>query len=296
MKRYQSSNMFQSGAIVRWGTITFIVIQLFAWIITGTPDGAGGCEGGKAAVGGIHLLGEVISLTLEQAGVKVKLGGEVLSVGSTVLVPSDIPYEIRVESSTSDFIGVLIRVEAPAGVDTAGALTPDTNTKLAGVCGLAPIVGITHFDKDLKSFANGTIIFENNYKGVIVDVTVVFSVKGVSKFAYSRFLLDYFGSPTSAPVLLSRTTVSPTRAPQKPPTSAPQKPPTSAPQKPPSSAPQKPPTKAPLIPSMAPQKVPFCRPQFQMMMQPTSQPRRMRKRRPTIALTKAPRIRLRCLS
>jgi hypothetical protein len=178
--------------------------------------GAGGCDGGMAAVGGMHLDDsngrEVRESTLAQGAIEVSIGSQILSAATTTDVPIGQDLVLSVIANDIQYKGVLVRLEASSGVATAGALMPGANTQNAIVC-TAPIVGITHTDNSEKNMATGAIRFDEEVLNVALDVTVVFENSAVSAYVYSRLLVNFratpVGTPTAAPVATSSAPVAP---------------------------------------------------------------------------------------
>ena len=187
-----------------------LALALFLALISSVqafPDGAGGCAGGQAAVMGRHLEttnGRIVSQeTLNGANVQFRINGVVMEPNTTVDFEIGQDYTVEVETFEFPLRGALFRVQAPEGFDTAGALIPGENMKDADVC-LAPIVGTTHFNRELKTMMISTVRFDEPANGVIFDITGVFvnSPDG-SVYVYDRYLANFVGSnemPTASPV------------------------------------------------------------------------------------------------
>jgi hypothetical protein len=171
------------------------------------PSGAGGCAGGMAAVSGYHLDTAggrpVISGSLFKGAITVQIGSTVLN--GTMLV-GDFPIgqdlPLSIDASSVEYKGVLVRLEAPTGVNTATTLLPGTNTKMAPVC-MDPIIGITHTNNNTKSTSTGTIRFDEEVLNVVLDITVVFQNDAeFSIYAYSRVTANFrdLSTPVMTPV------------------------------------------------------------------------------------------------
>jgi len=142
------------------------------------PYGAGGCAGpNEAAVGGLHLDDSgrrpVAQGALADGAIQVTVGGNVLS--PTTINDLDVGEDLVIEVEALDipFLGVLVRLEVPDGVETEGALIPGVNTKQADVC-LPPLAGITHIDGAEKVLTAGNLRFDEEFEGGNLTVTVVF--------------------------------------------------------------------------------------------------------------------------
>ena len=98
---------------------------------------------------------------------------------------------VTVESDSMPFRGLLIRLEAPAGVDTAGVIASGSNTRDASVC-VAPVVGLTHNINSMKMRASGVLQFDSPVVGVQLDITVVRENSAErSTFFYSRYGVNF---------------------------------------------------------------------------------------------------------
>lgn len=258
-------------------------------------DSPGGCVGGKAAVDGPHIVSNgtitVLSQTLDEAQVQVKVGNVVLLTNSTTLVPADIGHEIRVDMlNGTDFGGAMIRLEIPSSysstIDTSDFLIPDLIYAEPNRFCIPPIVGIAHREKPvLKRVANGTLFVDADIQGIVIDVTVVFSLQPVSRYAYGRFVLNSFGSKQKQTLAPQQKTSVPVPRPQ----------PTREPTLTPIRAPQQPSALAPIRRrprTMAPTQRPTRRPRT---MKPTLHPTRRRRRPRTTIPTKKPTKRPRAL-
>ena len=176
----------------------FITLLISTLLVDAYPDGAGGCAGGRAAVGGYHrnkLLGfrSITSRNLTAAGIELQIGGFKLEEGGSVNRLFNISHPITVNGvNGKKFLGFLIRVSSLFGADTAGVLTPDPAVaEIAKVC-KAPVVGITHKSASAKTSAGGLINFPVVSPGILIDVTVVFKNKfSGSSFAYGSFTINF---------------------------------------------------------------------------------------------------------
>jgi hypothetical protein len=219
-------------------------------------NGAGGCDGNTAAVGGFHLDTSnnrpVMSGTFTDAAIEVTLDGQVILPNTPVDVPIQQDVMISVIATDVTYLGVLVRLEAPGGVDTAGSLIPGANTQLANVCA-APVLGITHTDSSEKSMSTGTLRFDAETTDVVLDITVVFFNRADgSAYAYDQFNVNFrqAATPTDAPTA-TPVAASPVAVPVEPPVVAPVEPPVVAPVEPPVVAPVEPPVVAPVEPPVA---------------------------------------------
>jgi len=113
---------------------------------------------------------------LASANTIFRLNGEAIDPDSDAIlvfpVGEDVTWEI--EATEIDFRGILVRLEAPSGVDTTAVLAGDgEDVQFATVC-TAPVVGITHTSNSDKSSSTGTIRFDEAVSAVVIDVTTVY--------------------------------------------------------------------------------------------------------------------------
>jgi hypothetical protein len=184
-------------------------------IVTGFPNGAGGCDGGMAAVGGTHLGGDgrpVSNNTLLSGGVNVIIGNTTLDTNIPLDVSISMNHTITIISTQFPIRGILIRLQAPDGVDTTNILTPGLLLQDAEAC-VAPIVGTTHIDNSDKTEVSSTILFEEIVDAVYLDITGVF-LNGVSGsvYVYSRYVVNFVSdvtpsspAPTQSPIIVETT-------------------------------------------------------------------------------------------
>lgn len=170
-----------------------VLVILVAHFVECYPGGAGGCTGGKAAVGGSHLSTtggkKVLSNTLAKKKITISVGGVSVAAGKTVSVATGKAQTIKVAGTGME--GVMIRVQAPKGVSTTGALAPGKLTKANSYC-KSPIVGITQKSSKSQSSYTGTIKFSSPTKGVILDITVVYTNSDkTSEYAYGQVKVDF---------------------------------------------------------------------------------------------------------
>ena len=177
---------------------TSLIISLFLAFIAsnvkGFEEGAGGCAGGKAAVGGSHLTKRtVVSRTLAQMGVTVSVGGVTIAPGTRGVVPYGRTLTVRVNSR--DMEGILIRVQAPSGVSTRGVLTPGRGLQVARAC-RSPVVGVTHTYDTSRNSHVSQVRFPNPTRGVIFDITIVYENEfNYAEHAYGRIIVDFTKNP-----------------------------------------------------------------------------------------------------
>ena len=160
------------------------------------PSGAGSCAGGMPAVFGLHLDttgGRTVrSATLDELGVVVLLGTTVLDVSVVNDFPIGQDLQISVSSTVDNaYKGVLVRLEAPTGVNTAAALLPGTNTAISSRC-VNPIIGITHTSNTSKTISTGTIRFDSEVLNVALGITAVFVNNATTSiYAFNEFNVNF---------------------------------------------------------------------------------------------------------
>ena len=194
--------------------------------ILANPDGAGGCAGGQAAVGGYHLddlngARPVISADLALGEVSVTIDNSeplVPDPNSPFTIQTQTDYTLTVTTQNdAGFKGILIRLEAPEGVETAGALEPiDSDLKIANVCE-APVVGVTHTSNSQKMSVSTRLRMDQAADRVNLDITGVgANFDQASVYGYNGFVLKVEGEAaptTTSPTLPPGATFTPTNAP-----------------------------------------------------------------------------------
>jgi hypothetical protein len=220
------------------------------------PSGAGGCSGGRAAVGGSHLQSGFQTGSLGDGGVSVLLDGNTLNPGDLVSFTTGEDHALTVRGS---FLGIPVRLQADNGVDTSAALS-ETSSLLqdASVCA-APVVGITHNSRAGKNGAE-VILRLDDPSNLALDITIVLgNGSGESIFYYSGFALRAVDPPGA--VSTPAPTRAPTRAPTPVPTPIPGPVPTLVPNPGPTPVPTSIPTPVPTMllsssPSWSPSELP----------------------------------------
>lgn len=230
-------------------------------LVDAFSSGAGGCEGGMAAVGSTHLDNSngrpVMSGVFEDGDIQVMLDGVVITPNTPMDVPIQQDVMISVNALDVSYLGILIRLEAPSGVDTVGSLVPGANTQLANACS-SPIIGITHTDSTEKTMVTGTLRFDTEVSDVILDISIVFvNNNDGSAYVYDRFNVN-FRQGTEAPA------------------DVPVEPPVDIPVEPPVEVPVEPPVEPPVgLPVETPTEVPVAttlEPTVTLTVEPTVEP------------------------
>ena len=173
-------------------SLTFIslLLALIVSTVVSYKTGAGGCTGGKVAVGGSHLTAKkVLSRKLSDKGVKVSVGGVTIAAGSTGVVAYGKTQTITITGSNMK--GVLIRMQAPSGVSTKNLLVAGSGLKSAPVC-KSPVAGVTHKAYKASSSYTSTVKFPASTKGVIFDISIVYeNESSEAEHAYGRVKVDF---------------------------------------------------------------------------------------------------------
>jgi hypothetical protein len=220
------------------------------------PSGTGACFRGDPNVRNSHIsnLGQpagrpIVSGSLAEGGLQVLFGGAPLSTDSPNFFTKGEDYALKVVGDDS-YKGILIRLEAGAGVDTTAALVveeEDSNLLYeASICP-EPSQGITHSSSVLKNNIGGTVRVDE-LTDVSIGVTIVIANNSTTAIHYfSQFQLEVTEAPTSAPT--RSPTRFPTEIPTLSPTNAPTRAPTNVPTVRPTRAPTKEPTQSPTISS-----------------------------------------------
>ena len=174
---------------------------------------AGNCPGGRAAVGVTHLEGDVTKGTLEQGGISLTVGDQLLSVGEIVTLPIKQDLTWTLNATKRPMRGFLIRAEdlvddKGAAVDTREALSndlpldfldgdgDDVNSEVQvaeTVCVNAfSVGGVTHTNNNQKRTVSGTFRVDKPVQELQVDVTIVIMNRnGKSIYYYSGFVVSF---------------------------------------------------------------------------------------------------------
>lgn len=181
---------------------TFLLL-LFQKEASANRIGAGSCAAEMAAVSGDHLDttgGRPVRLiSLVDVGIVMQIGTTVLDESVVNDFPVGQDFQISVTATGPQYKGVLVRLEAPMGVNTVAALMPGTNTAISTRC-VSPIIGITHTGNGLKSTSTGTIRFDTEVLDVMLDITVVLvNDSSASIYGYSAFKVNFRGAPIPPP-------------------------------------------------------------------------------------------------
>lgn len=138
----------------------------------------------NSSVGGSHLdFGEGSTSGRQGAGGDLTSANTVFKVNGVAIDPDssdvlvfpigeDVTWEV--EALELDFRGILVRLEAPSGVDTTAVLSGDgADLQPATIC-IGPVVGITHNSNSDKTSATGTFRFDEAVSDVVIDLTTVY--------------------------------------------------------------------------------------------------------------------------
>jgi hypothetical protein len=186
---------------------------------TALPTGAVGCEGGTAAVSGLHTTqATVLTGPLSQDDIEFQINGVPLQEGVPFQIDIGADNQWRLVTAGTFFRGFLVRLDRGDGnVDTRASLDSTTNTgKLAEeACQSSYLVGgVTHNSNSLKNMEEGVLNVDLPSQNMPLDVTVVIQNRNdVSIYYYSGFIIHaivpesgsnpsnvpYFPPPTGSP-------------------------------------------------------------------------------------------------
>jgi len=170
------------------------------------PNGAGGCEGGDAAVGGAHTddaSKQTLTGPIHSNSYEVSINGQRLIPGRTFTIQPGVDNDITVTATDKRvFRGFLMRLEGPDWLDLSGSLVPKSeDAQIASAC-LLPVVGITHTDSEAKSKIVGTLRVEEEVGSITLDVTVVLrNNPNLSRYYYTGFDIAVQSQRRDAPVV-----------------------------------------------------------------------------------------------
>jgi hypothetical protein len=192
------------------GKMIAVLILLGALVplVGGFSAGAGSCAGDGAPVSGKHLSrAQVTSGTLEAYNIDITLGDSgPMKIGVPLEFEYGRPHFLTLScSSQTPYLGFLVRLSSPGGIDTTAALTLFSNDKDAQVAtdtciNIEGVGGITHTNNDPKSFSQSILEMDEAAQGLILDVTVVVANAGLySDFYYSQFILNAVAPKESSP-------------------------------------------------------------------------------------------------
>jgi hypothetical protein len=195
-----------------FGKMIAVLVLLGALVplVGGYSTGAGSCAGGGAPVSGKHLSRvQITSGTLEAYDINVTLGDSgPMKTGVPLEFEYGRPHFLTLScSSNAPYLGFLVRLSSPDGIDTTAALTPfsnDKDTQVADSCiNIEGVGGLTHTNNAPKSNSQSILEMDEAAQGMILDVTVVVANAGFySEFYYSQYILNAVapaGSPPAAP-------------------------------------------------------------------------------------------------
>lgn len=197
--------------------------------VSAYSNGAGGCIGGQAAVGGYHLdnsnnrpvINGTLDLGMVYVSVKTYRLASGLSSPYSLSTQTDYTLTVTSDNTRGSMKGILMRLQGQDAnnviIDLTGAIQPVDNAilKEASVC-QAPIVGVTHTDSAVKTTVSAMLHFDNPGT-IILDVTIVgLNDATASVFGYSNYAFQVTGKPaikTLKPTLPPGVTAPPTASP-----------------------------------------------------------------------------------
>jgi hypothetical protein len=154
--------------------------------------GAGGCNGGIAAVEGLHLgQGTTNTGTLADGGLTLFVDDVQVDTSNTILLEVSATSSIFI-SGTNDYKGVLYRLQSTDGSDATGMITVsdgDADTQLSDKC-VAPVAGVTHTNANEKNNVPATLNTGDEPASYLLDVTVVVANSGdVSEYYFTQYTI-----------------------------------------------------------------------------------------------------------
>eukprot|EP00797_Seminavis_robusta_P030257 Sro628_g178040.1 n/a (839) ;mRNA; r:20721-23488 len=201
-----------------WGVYGLL---LFARRTIAFPNGAGGCPGGVAAVGGNHRSSAVAITTgsLEENNLQLEINGQILQPRELLSLKTGVEHSWRLSSTAAEgdgFRGFLIRLGGgPSEVDTTVALSSasiDVQEAFAACVLAQGVGGVTHNENALKRSVTGILRLDEVASNLPLDTTVVIENRnGLSVYYYSAYALDFREEPVVGPL-----TAAPTRATPQP--------------------------------------------------------------------------------
>ena len=147
------------------------------------PSGSVGCEGGQAAVGGLHTSAAqqtIVTGPLSQDFIDFEINGVPLQPGVPFDIEIGVDHQWKLVATGSPFRGFLARLgRGDSNVDTRSTLWTDSDSAQIAqrACIEAYLVGgVTHTNNDLKTEEEGTLRMELPSQNMQLDVTVVIQV------------------------------------------------------------------------------------------------------------------------
>ena len=241
-------------AIIHILKVAVVLLTTFAFNVDANSAGAGSCGEGNTSIQNtnptnIHGFGT--NGPLADAGVTFSVGGTVLTAGTAAAFPAGTDLAWSVDSPTTPFKGIFVRVAASGDFTHEGdPAFVDIALSCAGIPG---VLGVDHFDSSGKSSVTGTSNF-NDAGTATVDVVIVFST---AQWAYASYslTLEQAVVPTETPV--AAPVAAPTESPVVAPTETPVIAPIEAPVEVPVEAPVEVPVEAPVeVPVEVPVEAP----------------------------------------
>ncbi|CAB9514047.1 AAI [Seminavis robusta] len=175
--------------------LLLIVGSLCSWITTALPTGSVGCEGGRAAVSGLHASQQtVLTGPLSQDNIEFQLNGVALQPGVPFNIDIGADNRWRLITAGTFFRGFLVRLGRGSGnVDTRQSLaTASLTAQVAEAACLDAywVGGVTHNSNVLKNVEEGTLRVHLPSQNMPLDVTVVIQNRnGYSIYYYSGFTI-----------------------------------------------------------------------------------------------------------
>jgi hypothetical protein len=153
-------------------------------------------------VRGSHLTRPIIEVfNFTEQGLEIAIDGEVIDPENEIELVTGEVYELEVVATQDEFRGCLIRLEALDDQSAAGALTPGANARPAQACiPQGPsVVGVTHFNSDLKTIFSGLLLTEEAGRFDVGITVVVSNNAEESVFGYLPLSLSFVDAASEAP-------------------------------------------------------------------------------------------------
>jgi hypothetical protein len=169
-------------------SFSFLLVLIYAHSTSAYPHRAGTCKSGPA-VGGAHLSeNRTVTLgALSKFGYQVSIDGILLDPNSETTISTVTDHSVTLAATDKEFRGFLMRLHV-LGADgpVVDALLPLDHSWTEDTCD-RNVVGITHYNSNLKPFASGLLRLEKPVR-MVLDVTVVKKLNDEkSVYGYNSF-------------------------------------------------------------------------------------------------------------
>ena len=174
--------------------LSTICSSLVVVVVEAGPNGALGCTTGRAAVGGLHRVGDVVRTgSLADGGITLRINEEEVDPGLPLVLPMGVDHTWSLsvdptQEGVRPFRGFLLRLEQQAEMDLSETIQVDDETlgQVADIC--LPTTGsATHRNNDEKELVQGSLIFDEPGIGFWLDITIVVENRMVNGTQRSAF-------------------------------------------------------------------------------------------------------------